>query len=257
MHFHPRITDSITGLNSFNSGISGASLKVSYALLKTYLNQHQKPKFIILNIDYFSLKNDTDRLNEFPRYFPYLTNDFLRTELNTIDDRFNSFYYNPLHSLPYSQIQYLSASLHGWLKIPGKYDTLMYKGFETNIPNKSFFREPTKPINSYISIKNRQYIDSLISLCKSKNIKLTLVTSPVFGNGNLDVLNKSALTKQLNNIAYINHIPYLNYTDSLEFNNSDLYSDQYHLNLSGALKFSLSFSKGFNNILIEKPLFNK
>jgi hypothetical protein len=42
----------------------------------------------------------------------------LLNEFNKIDNRFNSFKYNPLYSLPYSNIRSLGASLHGWLNKP-------------------------------------------------------------------------------------------------------------------------------------------
>jgi hypothetical protein len=257
MHYNPKVFDEITGLNSYNMGISGASPKISLALLKTYCNQHQKPKYIIFNIDYFSLQNDTDRLNDFPRYFPYLSNNHLRNELNKLDNRFNSFYYNPLHSLPYTQINYLSSALHGWLDISGKYDTLMYKGYQTSELKELNTKDEPKPIHSFISIKNRQYIDSLIQFSSSNNIKLMVVTSPVFGCGNKNVLNKSALTNQLKNIAFVNHILYFDYTDSSEYQNPHLFADYFHLNRLGALKFSQSISFAFYNILVKKPLFNK
>jgi len=54
-----------------------------------------------------------------------------------------------------------------------------------------------------------------------------------------------------------NDILYLNYTDSLEYNNPLLFSDNLHLNRSGAAKFSKSISLAFDNILAKKPLFNK
>ena len=257
MHFETKLFDSITHLNSFNLGVSGASIKVNYLLLKTYCQQHQVPKHVILNIDYFSLKSDIDMLNDFPRYFPYLNNQFLRAELNGVDHRFNSFYYNPFHSLPYTQIEYLSASLHGWLNINGKYDTLMYKGFQTMPPNEHGEILKTTPIYSFISIKNRQYIDSLISFSKKNQIQLTLITTPIYGGGHHQVLNKSRLVNQLNHIAFINHIPYYDYTDSLKFNNPELYFDNEHLNLTGAKKFSTSFSRVFYNNMPQTTLFNK
>ena len=257
MHFNPKVFDEITGLNSYNMGISGASPKISLALLKAYCNRHQKPKYIIFNVDYFSLQNDTDRLNDFPRYFPYLSNAFLRNQLNQMDGRFNSFYYNPLHSLPYTQVDYLSSALHGWLTISGKYDTLMYKGYQTSELKKLDTKDESKPIYSFISIKNRQYIDSLIQFTSFNNIKFILVTSPVFGGGNKNVLNKTILTNQLKNIAYTNHVPYFDYTDSLELQNDQLFADYLHLNRLGAQKFSRSFSFTFNNILARNPLFNK
>jgi hypothetical protein len=251
MHFNPKVFDEITGLNSYNMGMSGASPKISLALLKTYCHQHQKPKHIIFNLDYFSLQNDTDRLNDFPRYFPYLKNSYLRHELNRMDNRFNSFYYNPLHSLPYTQIDYLSNSLHGWLNISGKYDTLMYKGYQTSELKKINSNDEPKPIYSFISMKNRGYIDSIILFTKTNNIKLTLITSPVFGGGKKNVLNKTALTNQLKNIAYINHINCFDYTDSLNYQNPELFADYFHLNRQGALKFSQSISLSFDNILVK------
>lgn len=257
MHFNPKVFDAITGLNSYNMGISGASPKISLALLKTYCKQHQKPNYIIFNIDYFSLQNDTDRLNDFPRYFPYLNNANLKNELNQMDNRFNSFYYNPLHSLPYTQVEYLSTALHGWLNISGKYDTLMYKGYQTSELKEINTEDEPKPIYSFISIKNRNYIDSLIQFTSSNHIELILVTSPVFGGGKKNVLNKTTLSNQLKNISYINHIHYFDYTDSLAFQNSELFADYFHLNRKGALKFSQSISLTFDNILPKKALFSK
>jgi hypothetical protein len=254
MHFEPQIFDSITKLNSYNLGISGASVKVNFIVLKTYCHQHQKPKHIILNLDYFSLKSDSDTLNDFPRYFPYLNNDYLRAGLNTVDDRFTSFYYNPFHSLPYTQIDFLSASLHGWLNISGKYDTLMYKGFQTIPSNEEGQISKVKPIYSFISKKNRNYIDSIISFSKKNQINLTLLTTPIYGRGYNHVLNKSVLVNQLNHIACINHIPYFDYTDSLIFDDPKLYFDEEHLNLKGAKKFSNHFSVSFNKILNVKTL---
>lgn len=257
MHFNPKVFDAITGLNSYNMGISGASPKISLALLKTYCKHHQKPKFIIFNIDYFSLQNDTDRLNDFPRYFPYLSNTDLRNELNQMDNRFNSFYYNPLHSLPYTQINYLSTAIHGWLNISGKYDTLMYKGYQTSEVKKIIVKKTLKPICSFISIKNRAYIDSLIFFTKTNHIKLVLITSPIYGAGNNQISNKNALSNQLKNIAFIHHIPYFDYTDSIIYNHKDLYADDLHLNREGAYLFTSSFSSYFHNNLAQNTLFNK
>lgn len=257
MHFDPKIFDSITGLNSYNMGISGASPKISLALLKTYCSYHQKPKYLLCNIDYFSLQNDTDRLNDFPRYFPYLENDLLRNELQKMDKRFSSFYYNPLHSLPYTQIEYLSASLHGWLNIAGKYDTLMYKGFQTSESNAFNSSDKPQPKYSFLSVKNRKYLDSLILFAKTNDIRLMLITSPVYGNGEMNVSNKNQLVNQLKNIAFINHVPYLNYTDSSIYKNHLLFADFFHLNRPGAYRFTQSISFAFNNISFQKALFNK
>jgi hypothetical protein len=257
MHFNPIVFDSITRLKSYNAGISGASPRISLAHLKIYCSQHPPPKYIILNIDYFSLQNDTDRLNDFPRYFPYLRNSKLLNELQLMDHRFLSFYYNPLHSLPYTQTDYLSASLHGWCSIPGKYDTLMHKGYQTALNRNFNAANPPAPSKLFISAKNRAYLDSFIHFANTVSSCVFLVTSPVYGQGTLSASNKNLLVGHLTRIAKSNAVPYLNYTDSIGFNNRLYYSDYFHLNDRGANKFTKSISFAFNNIYAGKPLFNK
>ena len=86
---------------------------------------------------------------------------------------------------------------------------------------------------------------------------MILITSPVYGNGDKNVLNKTKLVTQLKNIAHKNHIPYLNYTDSLVYKNPLYYADYFHLNRQGATIFSKSISLAFDNISAINPLFNK
>ncbi|MFO0320990.1 MAG: hypothetical protein ACK504_01030 [Bacteroidota bacterium] len=245
MHFHPKIFDSITGLNSYNMGISGASLKLSYGLLKTYCHQHTKPKYLILSIDYFALDNDSDRINDFPRFFPYLSNSYLLNELKKLDARFSHFYYNPFASIPYTQINYLSTSLHGWFGIYGRYDTLMYKGFQTS--EHSEFRKLSieKIKTSVITIKNRTYLDSIINFSKKNNIKLLLVTTPFYGGTSKFIINSNRLSKQLKDIAFVQHVSFFNYSDSAVFKNPKYFKDVYHLNLEGAMIFSKMISSKF------------
>jgi hypothetical protein len=252
MHFNPRIFDSITGLNSYNMGISGATLKISYSLLKTYYQQHKTPKFLICNIDYFYLSDDTDSLNDFPRYFPYLDNIYLRNQLNTIDNRFTSFYYNPLHSLPYTQINFLSSSLHGWLNFPGKYDTLMYKGFQ-NIESENInLVDFSRSNGNTISIKNKNYIDSLILFSRKNKTQLMFVATPALTKTWKYNSSKGLLISQIQNIANTNQINFVNYTDSAISKEESLFSDNYHLNVKGSRQFSKSFSNYFNTSIIFK-----
>jgi len=253
MHFHPGIFDSITKLNSYNIGISGASPKISLAILKTFCSQHGTPKFLIYNLDYFALKYDSNRLYSFPRYFPYLSNTVLQKELNNIDPRFTSFYYNPIHSLPYSQIDYLSVSLHGWFNVPGKYDTLCYKGYQTAEINTPLKRKIPQPGYSYIHLKNRQYLDSIIQFSKTNHIQLLLVCSPIIDGGTKEVINKQQVINQIQNIAYLNKIEYWDYSNNNISKNHRLFVDNKHMNRNGASLFSTLFSKDFHNKYVKTP----
>ncbi len=257
MHFNPQIFDSITRLKSYNMGISGATPKVSLALLKTYYKQSKIPKFLVLNIDYFALQNDSDIVADFSRFFPYLQNKNLHNELAKIDKRFTSFYYNPLHSLPYTQVGFLSTALHGYLNISGKYDTLMYKGFRILEPDTTFHEVKKSFACNYISVKNRLYIDSLINFTKEQKINLILLTAPIFETEPVDIIVKQKLKHQLRTLTLNRNIFYLDFSDDREFKHKKLFTDNLHLNKEGADLFSVKFSKLFNNIKPDFALDNK
>lgn len=258
MHFNPKVFDSIGRFNSFNAGISGASVKLNYLLLKAYCQQHKKPKHIIINIDYFALDNDSEKIINFPRFFPYLSNSILRNSLTQIDSRFTSFYINPLHSLPYTQFDFISSSIHGWLKIPGKYDSLMYKGYQTSISQSFNDDQSLLPNFSKITQYNKDYIDSIITLTTKENITVIAVTSPIFQDDfNNYSTHKKTLALELNKIFNTHKIPYFNYTDSAICLNKNLFSDYIHLNRKGANLLSVQLSHLLNNNSTKNPFFNK
>jgi hypothetical protein len=258
MHFNPKVFDSILKTNSFNFGISGASTKLSFSLLKTYIHQNKKPNLIIYNIDYFALDSDSAKIINFPRFFPYLSNELLRHELYNMDSRFYSFYINPIHSLPYTQFDYISSSVHGWFNIQGKYDSLMYKGFQTSI-SQSFNNDTSiAPTFNSITKENENYIDSIIAFTNKHNIQLIALTSPFYQNNlSADKNQKKALSNQLNKIFQKQRIPYFDYSDSIIYLNKSLFSDYIHLNHKGSYKFSVQLSQILNNNSSLNPFFNK
>lgn len=256
MHYNPRIFDSVTGLQSFNIGISGATPKVNFVFLKAFCANHPAPRYLVYDIDFYGLKYEADTLQGFPHSFPYLGNKALRAQLMTVDPRVNSFYYNPLHSLPYTQMRYLSASVHGWLGVLGKYDSYCYKGYQTAPPAAGCRYSAQKPHYSYIHLQKRAYIDSIIQFSKGNHIQLVLESSPVFGGGS-ELINKQQLTGQLMNIAMENGLDY--YDDSAPWycNDKGYFEDNHHLNQEGSSLFSGLFSARFHNIYLKFPLSGK
>ncbi len=254
MHFDPRIFDSVTQLNSYNIGISGATPKINFELLKVFCARHQAPRYLVYDIDFYGLKYETDTLSAFPRYFPYLEDKGLRTALSAIDARFPSFYYNPLHSLPYTQVRYLSAAIHGWLNVPGKYDTFCYKGHQAGSPGEGFAYRRQPPGYAYIHPLKRAYIDSVILFAKQHQVQLLLVSSPIFCGGKQHVINKKQLTSQLHDIAVQNGLSYLDETEPAYCYDSRLFVDNHHLNTVGAGLFTRAFSEKFYNICVKSAL---
>lgn len=253
MHYNPRIFDSVTGLSSYNIGISGATPRINFAMLRAFCAKHPTPRYLVYDIDFYGLKYGVDTLPGFPHCFPYLGEKAVRRELQVIDPRFNSFYYNPLHSLPYTQVRYLSASVHGWLGVPGKYDSFCYKGYQTADPSLGCNDVPLKAHYSYIHLQKRAYIDSIIRFAKDHGIRLVLQSSPVY-RGSGEVVNKQQLIGQLRNIAIQNRLDYHDDSEPWFCNDKAYFTDPHHLNEKGSTLFSGIFSARFHNIYLKFPL---
>ncbi len=254
MHYNTALFDSITGLNSFNLSLAGATPQVAFAAFKAYLLHSRAPDYMVYEVDYHALKHRSRGIKEFNNYFPFLQNPVLLQEFNAIDRRMKHFYYNPCFSFPYTGFKNLSTSLHGWLGIPNSTDSLYYKGYfkEQRRPPLNFI--PEKKYYAFINPTDRSYLDSIILLCRQNSIKLCLASSPVFGGGAVELANKKQMISQLKNIAGIHHLQYFDLSSLPFCNNRHLFIDHYHLNYRGALKFTAVFGDLFNNKIANNSL---
>ena len=247
MHYNTKQFDSLTQQNSFNLSLAGATPQIAFAALKAYLLNSRAPKYLFYEVDYHFLKYRANEVKEFNNYFPFLSNTVLRNEFSKIDARVNHFYYNPYYSFPYTGIKNISTGLHGWLSIPNKTDVYYYKGFLKEVLRPHLNYNPINPYYSYFNITDRNYLDSIIQLCKNNNTKITLISSPIFAGGKLDVDNKSQIIQHLHYIAKNNSIQFYDCSSMPFCNNRSLFIDHYHMNYEGALKFTPYLSQLFNN----------
>lgn len=253
-HFNTKIFDSITGLNSFNLGVTGATPRIAFGVLKAYCSKSKYPEFLIFDCDYHFLRYGVDTIRHFPRYFPYLENEVLLNQFNAIDSRFMKFKYNPFYSLPFANIRMMAASLHGWLNIEGKYDTTYYKGFTNVVFTDTLKDELNRSFSGYIHPVERNYLDSLILFANQKNIRLLMVTSPMYIAVCQEMLNQKALINQLNNIAKINHIKYVDLSQPGFNIRKKYFTDYYHMTGEGARVFTTEFAMNFQQYFDKNPV---
>lgn len=254
MHFEPKLFDSITGANSFNLSLIGINSPVAFAALKAYLVNNKAPLHLFYETDFHFLRYNTHDIKEFNNFFPFFKNEVLLNEFNEIDPRMKHFYYNPYYSWPYTGFKNLSTSLHGWFNIPNKYDSLMYKGYIKDNFHDTLKLKISKPYTAYFEIGNRNYLDSIIVLCKNRGIAISLISSPMFAGGKIDLLNKNQIVNQLNYIAKINNIEHLDMSSLPFCNRRNLFADHFHLNYKGALLFTRKFATYYRNILQKNTL---
>ena len=247
MHYDPFLFDRFTGYNSFNLGLAGATPQLAYAALSTYLERSQAPAYLFYEVDYHSLSKESNEIKDFNNYFPFLSHGTLRKHFQRMDHRMEHFYYNPYFSWPYTGLKNISTGIHNWLGIPNRTDTLYYKGFVKEVlrPSLNYIKSPA--YYSFFHPTNRNYLDSIILLCKQKNIQLSLITSPMFAGGKTGLMNKNQVTQQVHAIASRNGIQYYDLSLLPFCNERSLFVDHYHLNYQGAKKFSRYLADLFNN----------
>lgn len=254
MHFEPKLFDSITGLNSFNLSLIGANSPVAFAALKAYLVNNKAPKQVFYETDFHYVRYNTHDIKEFYNFFPFFKNKVLLEEFNKIDSRMYHFHYNPYYSWPYTGIKNISTSLHGWFNISNKYDSLIYKGYIKDNFHKPLTFKSVKPYFAFFECGNRNYLDSIITLCKNKDIEITLISSPMFAGGKVDLVNKNQIVKQFNNIAKTKAIQHWDMSSLPFCNQRELFVDHFHLNYRGSEIFTRQFAFYYRNILQKNTL---
>jgi hypothetical protein len=243
--FYPPILDSVTGLRTFNLGLTGATMQLARISLEAYLENSPPPKYVLLHLDLHSLTDSPDTVHHFPRYFPFLANKKLYAGLQESDARFLWFKNVPLYSMPYSGTKTLDNSIRGWLNKPGKYDSTYVSGFtpcESNplLGDLDTCRMPVidVPIPSYVF----QNMNQIKSICDSRKIKLIVVISPVYKTGQNAVKNYAQIESDFNAWCVNSQTDLINMGNDTLSENKGLYADPAHLNIKGAILFSQRFS---------------
>jgi hypothetical protein len=249
MHMDACLFDSLTGLNTFNAGVSGASTRIAFIVLKSYLLHSEKPKNIFLELDFHSCHKKTDKVFNFQRYFCYLSNPVLYSEFRKIDSRFTQFKYNPFYSLPFSGINSLSPALHGWLEKSATYDFVYEKGFFKNTVLDNYDHFDAKQFTGFIHPETRQYLDSFMLFANKNRCRLVFTISPLYKNAETKMLNRIQIINEFQNIAKTNHVDFINLSsDTTVSNHPYFFEDNYHMLYLGARIYTRKIATFYDNI---------
>jgi hypothetical protein len=251
---NPRIIDSITGLNSYNAGASGAHISEIKSILDAYLLQHRPPSYIILALDYFALE-----VHHAVAYYPtYITVN----HLEPIDKMLRS---EGVHTGMYKIFPFLRlTALDDYYKsivlqtIRNRDDIadddFLYKGYVSNtavtIPRDSL--GPAQTID--VQDKGKKILNDLIALCREKNIRLVLTYAPEFRRNNIEnISNADSILNHYAQVAMQNNLPFYRH-DLLPMCDSPAYFvNNGHVNRIGADVYSYYLAQQIINDSIIKP----
>ena len=225
--------------NTFNAAHVAQSLDYDVEILKKYANQMDKLKYIIVPIDYFSLYNRLEtgveywRIKNYTIYYGFDKSSGFVENLELLNGKWseNSF---RVYKYLWKKKSEISCNQRGWgtnYNSKNKQDLF--------VTAKAAAKRHAKKSISFFD-ENVKIVDEIISIAKSKNVKVIFYTCPAYKTY-VSQLNQEQLQKTILTIKGIQNLNtnvfYYNFLNDAKFTAKDFY-DADHLNEIGAEKFS-------------------
>lgn len=207
----PKIIEKNTGLTGYNLSQNHANVTENYLSLYLYLKNNKAPKYVFL---YTSPETFDVRFNCFNgyRFVSFLEDE----EVNDCVKKFDYNYWVtsnfPFGKFAYYNSKFLFPAIQGAKHVTSKKAKPYFKdGYEP------FFKIWEFSINKYkenyksdlvfkMDESRIRYLEKSIELCKSKNIQLILMETPMYKYSNQ--LNRKEIIKEIEQLAVRNKVPF-------------------------------------------------
>ena len=255
-HYDTEVINKITGLKTFNLGLSGTHYNILKIRWKSYLNHNTKPKILILDLDDGALQNSENIYDKF-QYLPY----FGTPEYESVAEKIDSDYffekiipiykYRSYEMNIFNQIKSLKSrslcpkNVNGYIEHDINWIDKDYLNFK-KILDKNIL-PPKFDLHNYSL--GLSVLSEIIKDCQINNIKVFFIWSPSYYESQTYLSeNKKHINLILEGISKENNINYFNFSkDSLCFRKKYFYNSA-HMNKNGVI----IFSKKIGNLLNEK-----
>jgi hypothetical protein len=241
VHISPKILDERLKINTYNLGINANPFPMQNARFKIYLEHNRKPKYIIQTLETNILTQRKDLIYS-QQYIPYLNDPIIRSATKNYQGKFNNAHFLfPLAKYNDNWPYFLLG-----LKTQfGLVDDAApkYKGYQGQDWDWDGNLEKVRAANPN-GIK--QEVDPLVlaefedylSFCKENDIKVFLVYTPEFVEGQKLIVNRSEIIEIFQNLGQAYQIPFLDYSQIPLSKERKYFYNSEHLNRSGAELFS-------------------
>ena len=246
VQYSPAILDSILQLNSFNMGIDGSALNrqiIRYEVFDHY--QAKKPKYIVLNVDYFSA-HEWSYGYEREQFFPYMWNPFMREEIGKVEPMSWAERYIPIYR--YTTYKGLYNVVH-----EKPWDATTYKGYmgrESTWAAKAYEELTTLHITTDERVM--AMFDQFLDERKQEGIQVIFCYAPIYIGLTDKADNLDEFFACFNGYAERYDIPILNYTYHELSKDTAYFYNATHLNKFGAELFSAQLAYDLDSIGVNK-----
>ena len=242
-HFEPWTIDSICNTTSYCLGLGGYSITVQDLKYHYYRLYNKKPKYIIQQVDYYTLRNDSaPHQHESEQFLPIIYDsrihdEFLRVGYTNLD------IYCPL----YRYWGYQMVIKNGLLEFLGV---------------KHYVRDPSRrghhyekgewdgselarmdTIHAQFNLKGKAYFEQYMRERAEEGIKVILVNSPTYIGANNKTTGLDKVNTYFDSIASVYNTVYWNYNEGYEMcSDTANFCVSVHMNPQATHQFSIDFA---------------
>lgn len=224
VQYDPHILDSILHLNTYNLGFDRSGINRQIVKYQKYCELHRQPKYLIQNIDIFTMSPTIGYQRE--QFFPYF---FYDRDLYRKINEYEHFTFVEKY-IPYSRYMGIDIRLFN----DGLYKG--YKGQERDWDGNMFNKMDT--INVAIDISMVKLFDDFLTEQAYLATRVIFVYSPIY-HGVIDKCpDIDKMYEMYDSIALKYHIPILNYIEMPICYDTTYFYNATHLNRQGAEIFT-------------------
>lgn len=258
IYLNPEVFCDSLGISSYNLGINGLNFWHIYYRHREYMKYNEKPDYILVSLDDFSLVKDKNLFSS-EQFLPYLLgNKNSRKYLKDVNDFTLFDHYFPMVRYFGRRSSIKEAVKCGILQnIP---DPLRNNGYLTNDFEWTDEFSIVSESLEYYEVNNSQSSIDLFSdfldECREKDIRVIFVYTPVHIEGQLFVRNRDEAMQIYKDFARIYDLLFIDYSGDELCNSKEYFYNTQHLNKKGSDIFNKKLVTDLKNsgLFIKKTI---
>lgn len=242
-HFEPWTIDSICNVSTYCLGLGGYSITVEVLKYNNYCLHNNKPKLIIQQIDYYTLRNDSaPHQHESEQYLPLIWdsrihNDLLRVGYIPMDLYFPLYRYWGYQMVIKNGI-FEFLGLKHYVINPSRrghhYERGEWNGTELSMMDT---------IYANFNPQGKDFFEQYMQACYDDSIKVILVNSPTYIGSTKKTKGLEYVNAYFDSIATAYNTVYWNYTENYDLcNDTNNFCVSVHMNPVATHEFSVDFA---------------
>lgn len=248
-HFEPWTIDSICGTTSYCLGMGGYGITVETLKYYCYRLYNKKPKCIVQQVDYYTMRYYTaPHQHESEQFLPLIYDKRMHQELLRVG-------YKPidLYCPLYRYFGYQTVIKNGLLEYLG------LKHYVIKPSRKGHYYEDLAwdgdnlakmdTVDATMDSRAQRHFENYLNMCQEEGVKVVLVNSPTYVGANLKTKGLEKVNAYFDSIAKQYNTVYLNYNENFDLcYDTANFCVSIHMNPHAVHVFTIDFAHELNSL---------